>query len=87
MKKLKVLVIFETILALATVYSYFVTKDSTDFSGFIVAYLIIAMMIVGIPILVIASNHFLKRGNKNNTQFIIGILLLLIVSLFLFGFI
>jgi NADH:ubiquinone oxidoreductase subunit 3 (subunit A) len=64
MKKLKIWICIETVLGIATFISYIATRHSTDFSGFIVAYLIIAMVLVAIPIIAIVLTNLASLNNK-----------------------
>lgn len=66
---LKILLVIEGLLAGGTVWSYFATKDATDFSGFLVAYFIFALIIVGFVIFVFFIK-VLKLTNTNSSGLI-----------------
>jgi len=72
--KVKILLVIEALLALGTVISYFATVNASDFSGFLVAYFIIALIIFGIVILIVyAIDDTVKRWVRRVAAFLLSI--------------
>ena len=83
MNKIKVLAVIETMLVFSTLVAYFATKDRTDFSGFIVAYLIIVMIIIGIPLV---SFLIAEYWNEKWMGILFGTIITGVVIYLLFSF-